>query len=123
MNLPLKISGEVKKNVGRGKKLGFPTANIEAPKDARDGIYLGYTLVDEKRYPSLCFVGAAVTFDETARFAEAHILDFHEDLYGKTIELELVQYIRESRKFVSPEEMKKQIAEDERIARVFFVNK
>jgi len=123
MNLPMKITGIVLRNVGRGKKLGFPTANIAAPQDAKDGIYLGYTNFDAKRFPSLLFIGKAVTFDETKRFAESYILDFHGDLYGKTVEMEFVEYVRDSRRFVSGEEMKKQIAEDERIARVFFANK
>jgi riboflavin kinase/FMN adenylyltransferase len=122
MNLPFTIKGVVTKNVGRGKKLGFPTANIAAPDNIKDGIYLGYTVFDGKRYPSLCFVGAAVTFNETQRFAESYILDFHGDLYGKTIALELEQFIRESRKFDSPQEMQRQIKEDERIARVFFAS-
>lgn len=120
MNFLFKITGTVIKNAGRGKKLGFPTANIEAPRDARDGIYLGYTHMDGKSHPALLFIGAAVTFDESVRFAESYLLDFQGDLYGKTIVLEFVEYIRESRKFVSPEEMRKQIEEDERIARAYF---
>lgn len=158
MILPYKIRGVVKRNIGRGKKLGFPTANLDAPQKAADGIYFGYTRVSPEstynlpkhdlsapsghlpskgeknmeevmqpptprmglRIPSLIFIGAALTFGDTQRFAESYILDFHGDLYDKEIELELLEYVREGRKFASVEEMSKQISEDERLARIYF---
>ena len=70
--------------------------------------------------PSLIFVGAAVTFGETRRNAESHILDFTGELYGREIELKLLEKIRESKKFGSPGEMVAQIIEDEKIARAHF---
>ena len=120
MILPFTFSGIVKKNTGRGKKHGFPTANIDPPEKVADGIYFGYTSFEDKKLPSLIFVGAAITFDDTQRFAESYILDFHGDLYDKTLEFELLEYIREGRKFVSAEEMNMQISEDERLARIYF---
>ncbi len=116
----LTIIGKVKKNSGRGKLLGFPTANLDVDEATPEGIYLGYTNFDEKRLPSLIFVGRAVTFGETKKRAESYILDFDGDLYGKEIRLELVEKIRDGRKFAAEQEMVMQIKGDEKIARVYF---
>lgn len=115
------LKGVVKKNIGRGTKLGFPTANIDVADDVLDGIYVGRVSLKEKlAMPALIFVGAAITFGDTKRFAEAYILDFHEDIYGQEIEMELIEKIRDSRKFETHEEMKRQIGEDEKIAKAYF---
>ncbi|MDP2933443.1 MAG: riboflavin kinase [bacterium] len=124
MNLPISIKGVVKANRQRGRDLGFPTANIDVALNISDGVYLGYTKLrrqgEESALPSLIFVGAAVTFGETRRNAESHILDFTGELYGREIELKLLEKIRESKKFESPGEMVAQIIEDEKIARAHF---
>lgn len=120
MNLPVKISGTVVVNTGRGKRLGFPTANIEVAAEFVDGVYIGYTQVDGKKLPSLIFVGAAVTFGETERFAESYILDFDLDIYGKMISMELVKRIRDNKKFAGSDELVRQIQHDVLTARTFF---
>lgn len=114
------VSGEVVKHKERGRKIGFPTANIK-PKDfPQDGIYLGYTVKGNAKLPSLIYVGAADTFGDTERFVESHILDFNGELYGETITLEALQRVRDGRKFEDVNEMLKQMGEDEKIARAFF---
>jgi len=123
MDIIFSISGKVIKNKGRGKKLGFPTANLEAPTDIPDGIFAGYTTIDGKRHKSMLFVGKAETFGDEERFAESHILDFHDDLYGIEIKLEAVKKIREARKFYDPEEMLNQMRMDEKITRVLLDDK
>lgn len=120
MNLPVTFSGIVQKHLGRGKKLGFPTANIEAPKDVKDATYLGYTYVDKKKYPSIVFVGVSETFGEIDRWAEAYLLDFSEDLYGQEIAIEIVQKLRENFKFATSDELIAQMRGDETEARKFF---
>ncbi|OGE83535.1 MAG: hypothetical protein A3B10_03435 [Candidatus Doudnabacteria bacterium RIFCSPLOWO2_01_FULL_44_21] len=112
----MKFSGIVKKYSGRGKKLGFPTANIEAPKSLEDGLYVGWT--DGK--PSLIFVGVNETFNETDRRAEVYILDFDQDLYEKQIQVEILKKIREVRKFDSKGALIEQMKQDEEVAREFF---
>ncbi|MBI4049912.1 MAG: riboflavin kinase [Candidatus Doudnabacteria bacterium] len=109
--------GLVEKSLGRGRKLGFPTANI-ALGDAvvEDGIYIGFA----NKMPALIFVGAAETFGERERRIEAHLLDFDGDLYGQEIEVELKQKIRESRKFETQEELVAQMKKDEQVARKYF---
>lgn len=114
----MKFSGIVTKHLGRGKELGFPTANIEAPKEIEDGIYLG--LASGK--PSLIFIGAAETFSESNRKAEVYILDFAGDLYDQEIVVELVKRMRDVRKFVNKEALIEQMQKDEQEARDFFKN-
>ncbi len=114
------FSGIVVKNKERGKNLGFPTANISVPKEVPDGIYAGLTIVDGKEFPSAIFVGKAEHYHETERFAETHILDFSDDLYGKEIELRLTKKLRESTTFESEEKLVEQIGKDIAMVRELF---
>ena len=98
--------------------MGFPTANIDAPKEMEDGLYVG--LANAK--PSLIFVGIAQTFGETKRFAEVYILDFTGDLYDQEIEVEIIRKLRENMKFDSESELVEQMKADELLAREFFTS-
>ena len=117
----MKFSGVVKKSLGRGKKLGFPTANLDTPADVEEGLYIAWCKVKDKHWPSLVFVGASETFGETEKKAEAYLLDFDGELYGQVLEIELLKKIREVMKFNTPEELVGQMKRDELIAREFFI--
>lgn len=106
----------VKKDRGRGRAMGFPTANFDLPQDIEDGIYVG--LADKK--PALVFIGANLTFSENTKHGEVYILDFNEDLYGQEIEVEILKKIRENQKFESQAELVEQMKKDEAVAREFF---
>ncbi len=114
----MKVSGIVKRHLGRGRKLGFPTANLEVETKLEDGIYLA--TVGPTELPALVFLGAAKTFGDTERKVEVYILDFDEDIYGEQIEVEILNKLRDNRKFRSEEELIKQMGEDEKQARQFF---
>lgn len=115
----MKISGVVKKNKGRGRELGFPTANFEiGEEETQDGIYIA--TVGPMELPALLFVGAAETFGENKRQAEVYILDFEQDIYGHRIEVEIKIKIRNSQKFDSKEQLIDQMQKDEKIARSYF---
>ncbi|MDP3740926.1 MAG: riboflavin kinase [bacterium] len=116
----MKISGIVQKHKGRGKKLGFPTANIDIGRgvDIEDGIYAG--TVGPTELPALVFVGAALTFGDTKRQAEIYILDFEGDLYGQEIEVEILKKIRDNKKFGSDAELVAQMRGDKKQAREYF---
>ena len=120
LRLRLKIWGKVKKANLRGKKLGYPTANINLTKNIAEWIYVSKTRVDNGYYPSLTFIGAAKTFGEKKFQAETYILDFSRNLYDKWITVELLQKIRENKKFKSAKELVEQMKEDEKRARDFF---
>lgn len=112
----MKFSAIIKKGAGRGRDLGFPTANFEVDPSLEDGIYVGQV----NSLPALIFIGANVTFDETVRHGEAYLLDYSEDLYGQEVSVETLQKIRENKKFDSQPELVEQMTEDERLARDFF---
>jgi len=131
--MPNVITGIVKRHKGRGKTLGFPTANLEIDKNAEEGIFLGFTRINNapqpflrlrrgegEILPSLIFIGASKTFGETDKKAEIYILGFAGDLYGKELKVELVKKLRENVKFNSKEELIEQMREDERLAREYF---
>ena len=88
------IRGKVKKGQGRGKALEFPTANMRVKKTVPEGIYISYTLIDERELPSLTFIGIAETFGEKKYQAETYILDFSDSLYGVWITVRLLKKIR-----------------------------
>jgi riboflavin kinase/FMN adenylyltransferase len=116
------ISGIVNKNAGRGRKLGYPTANLEIAPEIPDGLFLGITKVDGRNYPSLVFVGAAETFGEKKRQAESYLLNFSGDLYDKNISVETIKKLRDNKKFATQEELVSQMRQDEQVAREFFRN-
>ncbi len=112
----------VKKNFGRGAKLGFPTANIEIESTAPEGVFVGYTMIgsDSLKMPSLIFIGLPEMFGDTQKRLESYILDFHGDLYGKEISVEIVKKLREVEKFVSAKELVENMKIDELHASEYF---
>ncbi len=109
------LCGEVKKGFQNGRKIGVPTANVGVSENVilpLDGVYMGYTNVDGKKYKSLINVGNNPTVNGKKITVESHILDFNEDIYGKTIEVEFCKRLRGEIKFASLEDLKKQIEKD-----------
>lgn len=76
------------------------------------GIYAGYVLVDDRTLEAAIFIGPAETFGETMVQAEAYILDFDEDIYGKEIKIQCIQKTRDHKKFASSEELVAAITQD-----------
>jgi riboflavin kinase/FMN adenylyltransferase len=114
------FAGNVIAHKGRGKTLGYPTANIALSNDLPEGIYIGYTIYNTIRYPSLIFIGAPLTFKEKDKKAEIFLLDFDQDIYGEYIEAEVVKKIRDNRRFDTPEELVMRMNLDLQEAREYF---
>ncbi|MEI6532924.1 MAG: riboflavin kinase [Candidatus Roizmanbacteria bacterium] len=112
--------GTVVRNIGRGKQLGFPTANVDAQSSNTDGLYIAEITIDSVTYPSLLFIGKAVTFGEEKRAHEVYILDFNKDIYNQQVSVHVIKKIRENKKFANAEELITQMKMDERFARTFF---
>lgn len=112
--------GKVRKANLRGKKLGFPTANINLTKTIPEGIYVSKTKLDNLWLNSLTFIGPAKTFNEKQVHAETYILDFNSNIYHKWISVKLFKKIRGNQKFNSAEELIKQMKKDEQEAREYF---
>lgn len=115
-----KFWGKVRKHNQRGRKLGFPTANINLTKNIPEGIYISKTKIRDTRYNSLTFIGKAETFQEIIFHAETYILDFNKDIYGEWISVELIKKIRNNQKFKSADDLIMQMKEDESSARQYF---
>lgn len=99
----------------RGRTIGFPTINQHLPEGLivpRFGVYESNTIVDGKTYKSFTNIGIRPTWRVNETLAETHIFDFSGDLYGKTIQIELVKYLRQEKVFSSVEELKEQLNYD-----------
>lgn len=115
------LSGTVQQYSQEGRKLGYPTANIECKTDAPEGVFVGYTTLMNKRLPSIIFIGAPITLGETIKRAESHILDLEDkDLYGQEILIEVVEKLRNNEKYNSRAELITQMKKDEQVARDYF---
>lgn len=113
------LSGIVVKGDGRGRGLGFPTANI-APKHAiipRNGVYAVRLFVRDKYYNGIVNIGMRPTFEAHSPAIEVHIFDFDEDIYGEEITVYFVSRIREEKKFRNAEALTNQINADIEIAK------
>lgn len=107
-----------------GHTLRFPTVNQPLDEGClapRFGVYASLTHIGGKAYPSITNVGTKPTVSsETAVLAETNIFDFDEDLYGKEIEVELVEFIRPEQKFSSTDELRLAIEADIKKAKELF---
>ena len=113
---PYTISGRVVEGDRLGQQLGFPTANLDATGLVLppNGVYAGFANVKGKTYRVALNIGFRPTVTSGARQlrVEAHLLDFHGELYGEELEVEIGGKLREERKFVSTAELREQIASD-----------
>lgn len=110
-----RVSGRVISGSGRGKHLGFPTANVLPPPYLAlpaDGCYASITHVGAKSYASVTNFGTQPTFQGTGRLMETHLIDFDGDLYGCDIDVDLVYHIRDEYQFDTPTALQRQIKED-----------
>ncbi len=113
------IKGIVVHGEKRGRELGFPTANIYNDFNyvlPEDGVYYTKTTViskdSTKTYDSLSFIGQNITFNEFDKKIETYIFGFSGYLYGQTIKVEFIEFIRGNEKFNSKEELINQMNKD-----------
>lgn len=110
------VTGTVIEGKNLGKKLGFPTANLQLDEDyvlPSPGVYYAQVSIDNKIYDSATSLGINLTFDdEVEQKIESHILDFEGNLYGKTIAVRFIQKIREMMRFDDLNHLQKQVISD-----------
>ena len=109
------LSGTVVLGDQRGRTLGFPTANIEVDDKLLlpgDGIYATWAIIDGKRHQAATSIGIRPTFGLTQRLVEVFIMDFSDDLYGKTVGVEFIKKVRDQEKFDGLDALIKQINQD-----------
>ena len=116
LNRPFFLRGEVTHGNGLGRTVGVPTVNFDRLEGLclpKFGVYATLTRIENKIYPSVTNVGVRPTVnDQRGTTAETHILNFNGDLYGKTVTVEFLRFIREEMTFSSLEALSKQISND-----------
>jgi riboflavin kinase/FMN adenylyltransferase len=120
-----RISGLVETGAARGRQLGFPTANIRPdPKRAlpADGVYAAVVPLDGAEHRAVANLGSRPTFKEGERLLEVHLLDVTADLYGKNLNVDFVDRLRDTMRFESIDALRAQIAHDADAARTVDLN-
>ncbi len=107
------IEGEVIHGAKLGRKMGFPTANMEVGTlDIANGVYLSGVVIDGREWKAMSNVGVRPSVDGKCRLLETHIFDFEGNLYGKSLTVKLIRKVRDEKKFSSVEELKVQLMQD-----------
>ena len=110
------LSGKVIHGEKRGRTIGFPTANIEIEEPQKlippNGVYAGITNMGNVTYPVVMNIGTRPTVNGSDRRIEAHIIGLDQDLYNQRIQIELVAFLRNERKFENLDALKNQIQQD-----------
>ncbi|MBI2712033.1 MAG: bifunctional riboflavin kinase/FAD synthetase [Bdellovibrio sp.] len=114
--------GTVIRGEGRGRKLGFPTANLEIESKLALplGVYVTEVWVGNSKYRAVTNVGVRPTFHSSwvgsVPLVEAHLLGVSLDLYGQRVQIHFIEKLRDEKKFSTPDALKLQISEDAKIA-------
>ena len=117
---PYRLSGPVGRGAGRGRQLGWPTANVQTdPRRSlpADGVYAARVALDGRDWKAVANLGSRPTFEEAERLLEIHLLDFEGDLYGREVAVDFVDRVRDVRRFSSVDDLRAQIARDAEAAR------
>ena len=113
----MKFTGIVQKGGETAGKLGFPTANIPFVNDSVSGVFAARVKVGEEEYDAVVFA------DNVQMVLEAHVLDFDADLYNWNISIELLEKIRDRKKFADEADTKEWLQKDVNAVRAYFKKK
>lgn len=116
---PYQVKGTVEHGEGRGRHLGFPTANLRVSDPRKilpkNGVYATRVhLPDGRVHGGMMNIGRRPTFDGMNVTVEVHVLDMDEDLYGQILHVEFLQRLRDEKRFSSPDDLAVQLAKDKR---------
>lgn len=113
---PYLVAGRVVRGQGRGKSLGYPTANLGIDNPHKlwppRGVYAVTAKLGKSVHRGMMNVGTAPTIKDDAALMEVHLFDFDRDIYGETLYVECVRYLREERAFPSVGALVAQLAKD-----------
>lgn len=113
---PYPINGIVSHGRHLGSQMGMPTVNLLPPEEKLlppNGVYYSYVWLEGKRYPAISNIGCKPTVsNEKVMGVETYLYDFSEDVYGKEITVELLDFKRAEKKFDRIEELKEQVHRD-----------
>jgi riboflavin kinase/FMN adenylyltransferase len=112
---PFSLRGHVVHGAGWGIRLGFPTANLDIDRQQAlptDGVYASQAQINDKSYPSVTNIGQRPTFGRSQRLVEVYLLDYNDKLYGQELTVDIIERLRDERKFNTPQALREQIARD-----------
>jgi len=111
---PVSIFGTVIHGRGRGKKVGFPTANLDPHHETLppEGVYAVRGRLNKRLLLGVLHIGKRPTFSDTQKSVEVHWLDWSGNLYGREIELFFMKKIRPTRRFASARALERAIRKD-----------
>ena len=111
------LTGEVVHGDGLGKKINFPTANIEIPETykiiPKNGVYLVKAIINSEIYFGMMNIGVRPTIGGENKSLEIHFFNFKDNIYNKTFSVEIICKIRDEEKFSSIDKLKIQLKKDE----------
>jgi riboflavin kinase/FMN adenylyltransferase len=115
------LNGTVVHGDKRGHKIGYPTANVQTDQKnkvvPKNGVYAVWVRVEGKYHGAMLNIGVRPTFNGEEKRIEAFIFDFDGDLYGKPIQVQFAERIRDEIAFSSVEQLKSQLGEDHKTAK------
>lgn len=121
---PFAVEGRVVAGAGRGRDLGYHTANIAVPAELaipREGVYAGAAGLDGTLFPAAINVGTRPTFERGGEVCvEVHIIGFDGDLYGAHVEVAFLERLRDERRFDDAEALRRRVAVDIDLSRRAF---
>jgi riboflavin kinase / FMN adenylyltransferase len=114
LNRPYRFYGTVVTGQRRGRTIGFPTANLDKIETLipGDGVYAVRVQRGDDTWPGALNIGPNPTFGEQARKVEVHLIDFQGDLLGQTLAIDLLERLRDTRRFASVAELTQQLRID-----------
>lgn len=114
---PYTLEGQIIHGEHRGNRLGFPTANMDISPTRllpKKGVYASKAIIDGEVLTAVTNIGVRPTFANPldSPRVEPYLLDVHDDLYGKFLKLELIEYLREEKAFDTPDDLINQVNRD-----------
>tara|TARA_R110000868_G_scaffold1647_1_gene13237 strand:+ start:7220 stop:7972 length:753 start_codon:yes stop_codon:yes gene_type:complete len=110
------LTGTVVKGKGLGRKLNFPTANLSISEEykliPKNGVYVVSSIMDDQTVYGMMNIGFNPTVEGKTQSIEINFFDFDQDLYGKKIQIDIIDRIRDEQKFPSVEALKRQLKKD-----------
>lgn len=114
------ITGLVVKGKGLGRKLDFPTANIQIKESykliPKDGVYVVQCQLNSRVVFGMMNIGTNPTINDKGRSIEVHFFEYNEDLYNHKLKIEFLKRLRNEQKFKNLEALKSQLREDRKSA-------
>jgi len=116
LGYPYMLTGQIAKGKGLGKQLSFPTANLQIQEHyklvPKNGVYVVQGEIEGQTVPGMMNIGYNPTVSGTEKSIEIHFFNFNGDLYGQTLQIEILERLRDEHKFDSVEALKKQLQKD-----------